>query len=157
MIENTEILQPVVAAIALAFITTILKTYAPHRCSKLILKNGGTDKEADEAYKAEMERQYRLTRKMAPAYGFVSLPLILAVIGHYPDIAITLSWVLTFGCFSVGLFDAFSTQIMGGKTPIKIAGFKGKPIAFMMLGALIILITIIAGFWLLYITIMAVF
>jgi len=121
----------------------------PARAQKRVLDGGGTKEEALAAFKNKDLSLYLVNRKTAPALagGWHVLAFILAIIGSYPQRAVTLSWTLV---VSVFIFKLFETHALDTEKDSKFSLFSLLviPATFAMLGALV---------WLLIITVQVVF
>lgn len=147
MLVNQDILQPIFVGWLLAAIANGFKAYAPNRARKQVTKNGGNSSESQAAYDEEDARIYRLSKGYGAFGGWYLIGLILAIHGDYPQIAVTLSWVLAFVFFVLNIAQGllFSRMNDANKTVFGIV--------LMLVSA----VMIVAVIWFLVVAFMVIF
>lgn len=147
MLVNHDILQPIFVGWLLAAIASGFKAYAPSRARKQVTKNGGNLSESQAAYEEEDARIYRLSKGYGALGGWYLIGLILAIHGDYPQIAVTLSWILAFVFFVLNISQGllFSRMKDANKT------------VFGFVLMLVSLIMIVAAIWFLFVAFKVIF
>lgn len=141
--NSNPILQPILVGFILVLVTHLISGRIPIRAQKKVIDEGGTKEEGLAAFKEKDMALYLESRITALGAGWSVLGFILAIMGSYPQVAVTLSWVLV---VSVFVFKLVQMLVMNTKPDSKfsiLAVFAFPAILAMLISlGLLIIITI---------------